>query len=245
MTLRTTTRWSRSGRRTTARALPPVSNPATPSSTADSTPPTAPLNVVASTTAGSSTVRLTWTAATDPGTPSTGVIRYDIERSSSLAGTYAAVTGSPWTNLTILRFDDATAGWSSTWYYKIYAVDGAGLRGPASTVVSATTGARPDVPAGGHQHDQRQQQDPLRLDPGHERALLQPGRRRPRCDGSGHGGRHRVQGRRGHVDAAGRPLPRVGVEFELLLERDHEAPRRRSLRRQCRQEHHRLTWAST
>ncbi len=70
-------------------------------------------------------------------------MRYDIERSSSLAGTYTAVTGSPWTNLTILRFDDATAGWSSTWYYKIYAVDGAGLRGPASTVVSATTGARP------------------------------------------------------------------------------------------------------
>ena len=99
--------------------------------------------MVASTTAGSSTVRLMWTAATDPGSPSTGVVRYDIERSSSAAGTFTAVTGSPWTNLTILRFDDVTAGWSSTWYYRIYAVDGAGLRGPASTIVSATTGARP------------------------------------------------------------------------------------------------------
>ena len=124
-------------------SVPTVSNPAIPTTTADTTPPTAPLNVIASTTAGSSTVRLTWTAATDPGTPSTGVMRYDIERSDSLAGAYAPVTGSPWTNLTILRFDDATAGWSSTWYYKIYAVDGAGLRSLASTVVSATTGARP------------------------------------------------------------------------------------------------------
>jgi type II secretory pathway pseudopilin PulG len=124
-------------------SAPTVSNPAIPTTTADTTPPTAPLGVVASTTAGSSTVRLTWTAATDPGAPSTGVVRYDIERSSSLAGTYEAVTGSPWTNLTILRFDDVTAGWSSTWYYKIYAVDGAGLRGPASLVVSATTGPRP------------------------------------------------------------------------------------------------------
>ena len=131
-------------RSTDSRAsAPTVSDPATPSLTADSTPPTAPLNVVASTAAGSSTVRLTWVAATDPGVPSTGVVAYEIERSSSPAGPWEAVQGSPWTNLTILRFDDFTAGWSSTWYYQVYAVDGAGLRGPASTIVSATTGARP------------------------------------------------------------------------------------------------------
>jgi fibronectin type 3 domain-containing protein len=120
-----------------------VSNGATPANTVDTTPPTVPANVAASTTPGASTVRLTWTASTDPGTPTSGVTKYEIERSSSAAGPFASVTGSPWTNLTLLQFDDATAGWSSTWHYRIIAVDGAGLRSSPSAVVSATTSAQP------------------------------------------------------------------------------------------------------
>ena len=120
-----------------------VSNPATPAPTADATPPTMPTNVIASVTAGASTVRLIWTASTDPGLPSSGVLMYEIERSSSATGPFASVAGSPWTNLTLLQFDDATAGWSSTWYYRIIAVDGAGLRSSPSSVVSATTSPSP------------------------------------------------------------------------------------------------------
>jgi type II secretory pathway pseudopilin PulG len=120
-----------------------VSNPATPAATVDSTPPTSPTGVNASTTAGTSTVRLIWTASTDPGLPSSGVIMYEVERSPSATGTFASVTGSPWTNLTWLQFDDPTAGWSTTWYYRIIAVDGAGLRSSPSSVVSATTSAQP------------------------------------------------------------------------------------------------------
>lgn len=120
-----------------------VSNPASPAATTDTTPPNPPTNIVATTTAGASTVRLTWTAALDPGAPSSGVTSYEIERSSSVGGPFATVTGSPWTNLTLLQFDDTTAGWNSTWYYRIFARDAAGLRSAASSVVSATTGARP------------------------------------------------------------------------------------------------------
>ena len=203
--------------------------------------------MVASTTAGSSTVRLTWIGGDRS--------RYAVDwrravrhraQLQSAVGTYAAVTGSPWTNLTILRFDDATAGWSSTWYYRIYAVDGAGLRGPASTVVSATTGARPM----------------------HQLAVTNTinGASKTRYvwiqDTSGHffskaGADLGTTGSvvsgvaiasKGGMDTWTLPAGPYHVwawELELVRERDHEAPRRRSVRRQCRQGHHQLTWVGT
>jgi prepilin-type N-terminal cleavage/methylation domain-containing protein len=106
----------------------------------DATPPSAPSGLTASKTgANVASITLTWTGAVDdppPATPS-GVSYYVVER--------AAASGGPWTVLSAaypypnVSFIDATVGYSSTWYYRLAAVDAAGNLGPYSGTAWATT----------------------------------------------------------------------------------------------------------
>lgn len=78
---------------------------------------------VASVTA--STVRLTWTAATDT---DASVLRYEVRRGSSLLG-----------STTELTFTDSGLPAGTSYTYSVTAVDSQGLAGPASSVVGTTT----------------------------------------------------------------------------------------------------------
>jgi type II secretory pathway pseudopilin PulG len=107
---------------------------ATPNVTGDSEAPTVPAPLMATADAGQPTVHLSWAASTDTGS---GLAGYIIERSP---------TGAPgsWTTLQSgygdVFYNDTTAGWSTTWFYQVRAVDlvgnssaGAGA-GPVTTV---------------------------------------------------------------------------------------------------------------
>jgi prepilin-type N-terminal cleavage/methylation domain-containing protein len=99
-----------------------VSNAASPINSTDNTPPTAPGGLAVVKLANAPTLRVTWTAATDPGTPSTGISKYEIYRSPN------NVTWTILTTITLpvgsLTYDDPTVGYSASWYYKIRAFDG-------------------------------------------------------------------------------------------------------------------------
>jgi type II secretory pathway pseudopilin PulG/fibronectin type 3 domain-containing protein len=112
---------------------------ASPQAGTDSSPPTAPTSVVATKVTGSASIELTWLAATDD----VGVVSYEIWRSDDGAD-WGSGPHDVWTNLLLLRYVDADVGYSTTWYYKIRAVDAAGNTGPFSApVVSATTDPEP------------------------------------------------------------------------------------------------------
>lgn len=90
---------------------------------ADTTPPSAPTNLAASSVTSSSVV-LGWTAATDD----RGVTGYRIYRDGTQVGTS-----------TTTAFTDATVLSSTTYAYAVRAQDAAGNLGPASTSLSVTT----------------------------------------------------------------------------------------------------------
>jgi hypothetical protein len=92
---------------------------------ADSTPPTAPTNVVA--TQPTQSVSLTWTASTD----AYGVTEYDVYRSATSGGASSLVGISATPSFT----DSAPLGTS---YYTVIAKDAAGNASPASTEISVT-----------------------------------------------------------------------------------------------------------
>jgi len=118
------------------------SDPVTPGDSADTTAPTAPLSVTAAAAPAAATITLIWGAAADPGLPSTGVAGYEIWRSPDGVD-WGASSLAYWTNLLSLTYSDAAAGWDTTWYYKIRAVDGALNPGAWSTTVHATTVEEP------------------------------------------------------------------------------------------------------
>lgn len=114
-------------------ALPGVQPP-------DATPPTAPGGLTASKTgANVASITLTWTSAADnppPATPS-GVSYYVVERAAASAGPWTVLSANyPYPNVSYI---DATTGYSSTWYYRVAAVDVAGNIGPHSGTAWATT----------------------------------------------------------------------------------------------------------
>ena len=115
-----------------------VSNEVTPNASGDSTPPTAPSPVTATAAPSAATITLTWGASTDPGSPSTGIKEYEIWRSAD-GVTWGTSPLTVWTNLTNLTYSDAAAGWATTWYYRMRAVDVALNPGAWSATVSATT----------------------------------------------------------------------------------------------------------
>jgi type II secretory pathway pseudopilin PulG len=115
-----------------------VSNAVTPGVAADTTPPTAPTSLVATAAPAAATITLTWGAAIDAG----GLLHYEIWRSSD-GVTWGANPLTLWTNTTTLSYPDATAGWATTWYYRIRAVDLALNLGTWSNIAHATTVAAP------------------------------------------------------------------------------------------------------
>jgi type II secretory pathway pseudopilin PulG len=95
---------------------------ATPAVQSDTEAPTVPTNLTAVKLAGSGTINLAWTASTDLGTPASGVLGYVIERSPNGVSGWIQLQGS-YPNFT---YPDSSAGWSSTWYYRVAALDNAG-----------------------------------------------------------------------------------------------------------------------
>ena len=100
------------------------------SGSGDTTPPTSPTNLAANATSSSS-ITVSWAAATD----NVGVVRYDIERCTGLScSTFAQVgtaSNSPFTDTGLT----ASTGYS----YHVRAVDAAGNTSGWSNVVGATT----------------------------------------------------------------------------------------------------------
>ena len=108
---------------------------ATPNASGDSVAPSVPTLLAATADAAQPTVHLTWGASIDGGTPATGLSGYVIERGSSATG--------PWTVLQSaygdVFYDDIAAGWSTTWYYRVRAVDLVGNASANATVGPVTT----------------------------------------------------------------------------------------------------------
>ena len=103
----------------------------------DTTPPTAPSNLVA-TTASNSQINLSWTGATDD----VGVTSYLIERCLGASCSSFAQVGTSMTT----TFGDNGLAAATTYSYRVRASDAAANLGPYSGVASATTGSAPALP---------------------------------------------------------------------------------------------------
>lgn len=119
-----------SGRSTAASVTTPVP--------VDTTPPTVPAGLAA-TTPSATSVGLTWSAASDP---ESGVVSYNIYRD-----------GSPLGSSTTTGFTDGGVQAGTTYSYQVSAVNGAGLESARSAPLSVTTPSAgdtspPTVPGG-------------------------------------------------------------------------------------------------
>ncbi len=112
---------------------------ATPDIAGDTAAPSIPTPMTAAVVENQPTVRVNWTESVDTGNPAVGLAGYVIERSPNGA--------TDWVQLESLYqatdYDDISAGWSSTWYYRVKAVDLNGNASGYAGPVSATTGAQP------------------------------------------------------------------------------------------------------
>ncbi len=97
----------------------------------DTTPPTAPTNLVGS--AAGTTVTLSWTAATD----NIGVRSYAVYRGAAVVGTVTGTSTVPPTT----AFVDSGLAANTDYVYYVEARDGQGNASPASNTKSAKTGA--------------------------------------------------------------------------------------------------------
>ncbi len=108
------------------------SNVASATTAPDTTPPTAPTNLTA-TAGGSSQINLSWTAATD----NVAVTGYRLERCQGSGCSGFAEIAQP----TGTTFSDAGRSASTSYSYRVRAVDAAGNLGPYSGTATATTPA--------------------------------------------------------------------------------------------------------
>src|SRR5882762_6917846 len=106
------------------------SNIATAVAPPDTTPPTAPTNLAA-TTFSNTQINLTWTASTDD----VGVTGYLLERCQGAACSNFAQIAAP----LVANFSDTGLTASTSYSYRLRAVDSAGNASPYSNVASATT----------------------------------------------------------------------------------------------------------
>ncbi len=106
---------------------------------ADTSPPTDPAGLTA-TAAGTSQVGLSWTASTD----NVGVAGYRVERCQGTGCTNFAEVGTP----TATTFSDTGLAPSTTYRYRVRAIDASGNLSGYSAVAEATTGAAPPTPPG-------------------------------------------------------------------------------------------------
>jgi beta-lactamase superfamily II metal-dependent hydrolase len=95
---------------------------------ADATPPTAPGNLSA-TSSAKRKIALSWTASSD----NVGVAGYQVWRSSSPTGTFTQIATT-----TALTYTNSGLTSGSTWYYRVTATDAAGNVSAASNTASAT-----------------------------------------------------------------------------------------------------------
>jgi PKD repeat protein len=114
-------------------AYSPVASAAT-TAAVDTTAPSAPAGLTANTT-GSSSVSLSWTASTD----NVGVVGYRVERCQSAGCTSFAQIAAP----TTTTFGESGLAGSTSYSYRVRAVDAAGNLSAYSAVASATTAAPP------------------------------------------------------------------------------------------------------
>jgi hypothetical protein len=106
---------------------------------ADSTPPPAPTGLSATAISGEQ-INVSWSAAADDG----GIVSYRLERCQGAGCTnFTQVANPAWIGLN----DTAVAG-STTYRYRVRAVDQAGNVGPYSAIATATTGGAPDTTPG-------------------------------------------------------------------------------------------------
>ena len=112
---------------------------ATTQAVADTTPPSAPTNPTAS-AVSSSQVNLSWTASTD----NVAVTGYRVERCQGAGCTGFVQVGAP----AVASFSDSGLAASTSYSYRMVAVDAAGNVSGYSTVASVATPAGPVLPAG-------------------------------------------------------------------------------------------------
>ncbi len=102
----------------------------------DTTPPTAPANLMASATLATS-INLSWTASTD----NVGVTGYKVERCQGAGCANFAQIATP----TATAFSDTGLTASTSYSYRVRATDAAGNNSSYSNVFSTTTPAAPDT----------------------------------------------------------------------------------------------------
>lgn len=109
---------------------------------ADTIAPSVPSGVAA-TALSTTTIRVNWNASTDTG--GSGLAGYRVYRSTTLAGTYAQISGDIGTGT--LTYSDTTLSASTTRYYKVLAFDGSTNASALSAAANATTfvGSTPGV----------------------------------------------------------------------------------------------------
>lgn len=110
---------------------------ATPIVSGDVTPPSIPAPLTATPDAAAASVHLTWATSTDVGSPASGLAGYTVQRQ---------LNGSPdWEDLQVLYqgtvYDDTTPGWSTTYTYRVVAVDLANNSSDPAVAGPVTTAA--------------------------------------------------------------------------------------------------------
>jgi chitodextrinase len=106
---------------------------------ADTTPPTAPATLTA-TAVSATSIDLSWSAATD----NVGLAGYRVERCTGSGCTTFAEIATP----TTPAYTDSGRAASTTYRYRVRAVDTSGIFGPYSPIATATTTNGPAVPPG-------------------------------------------------------------------------------------------------
>jgi len=112
---------------------------ATPDAAGDSAPPSVPVPLTAVALNDQPTISLAWAESVDTGNPAVGLAGYVIERSPNGSTDWAQVASL----ILALDYDDTNAGWSTTWYYRVMAVDLVGNASGWAGPVAATTEAQP------------------------------------------------------------------------------------------------------
>ena len=114
-----------------------VSGPVTPQDSVDTAGPVAPSFINATPASAAATVALTWGAPTD-----LDVWAYEVWRSAD-GNDWGPSPLAVWTNMATLSYSDSSAGWNTTWHYRIRALDGTLNEGAWSATASATTVSQP------------------------------------------------------------------------------------------------------
>ena len=115
--------------------------PLQPGVQSDTVAPSVPSGFAVAKVAGKQNILLNWTPSIDGGTPTTGVMGYNVERSAAAGGPWSQIRSATVFGQVLL--EDTNVGWSKTWYYRVQAADFAGNASGYTAVLSATTDPQP------------------------------------------------------------------------------------------------------